>query len=412
MPATGRCYVCFRPRDACFCAAIPSIQNQTHVLILQHRREQFHRFNTGRIVQQALRNSQLVVDYTVNLADRLQLMPRAGLLYPEPSSPLISDVPPHDRPEQLVVLDGTWHHARTLIRQIPALKQLPRYRLAPSEPSRYRIRREPNAASLSTVEATVAALRILEPETRGFDQLLRAFDTMVEDQLAHPGSVDATRRYKARTQRTFKNIPRVLLGNLEHVVVAYGEAPPGERGSKGPAGPPISWLAERLGTGERFSCLLHPPRPLDDVFLAHLRLARGDFASAMSLDEARRRWSNFRRAEDVVIVLRPGTARLFSYLAQGHETCLLLKSIDLDARPGQAELDAAAPVLESPDDLALNCSRAGRRLAESIALVRHFNRLANAQLRERDLPQTFVPWRGYVDEWEPLRLAAQEPDCR
>ena len=185
----------------------------------------------GFIVQKALRNSQLLADQTRNLAQRLGLKPRAGLLYPGPAALLISDLPAEQRPEQLVVLDGTWPNVKTLLSGIPALQTLPRYRLAPSAPSRYRIRREPNATSLSTIEAAVAALRILEPETDGLDRLLRAFDTMVENQLAHPGSASG-QRFRERRVRSFSNIPLALQGDLKNIVVAYGEAAAGERGCK------------------------------------------------------------------------------------------------------------------------------------------------------------------------------------
>src|SRR3954468_16996079 len=136
-----RCYVCFRPKETCFCASIPTIDNRTEVLILQHRRERFHPFNTARIIQKALRNSHLLADHTNNLAMQLRLKPRAGLLFPGPTALLVSDLTFEQRPEQLVVLDGTWHQAKTLVRAIPALQSLPRYRLAPTVPSRYRIRR-------------------------------------------------------------------------------------------------------------------------------------------------------------------------------------------------------------------------------------------------------------------------------
>src|SRR5437773_3307820 len=128
----GRCYGCFRPKGDCFCAAIPAIANRTEVLILQHTRERFHAFNTARMVHRALRNSSLLVDYTADLAARLRLGPRAALLYPQGDAELISDLPPDQRPEQLVILDGTWHHAKTFVRDIAALRDLPRYRLAPS----------------------------------------------------------------------------------------------------------------------------------------------------------------------------------------------------------------------------------------------------------------------------------------
>ena len=344
------------------------------MLILQHRRERFHPFNTARIVHKSLRNSRLLVDHLGNLARRVRFEPRAGLLYPGASAQLISDVPPDQRPGQLVVLDGTWHHAKTLLREIPALRLLPRYALAPTSPSRYRIRREPHNSALSTVEAAVAALRILEPETGGFDQLLRAFDAMVEGQLANAAYANSP-RFQKRRNRTFKNIPMVLLGDLRNIVVAYAEAPAGQRGCKRNAGPPIYCVARRLVTGESFSCALNPPCPLDDAFLGHLELSREDFAGAVSLSEARERWAQFRRPDDIVAVFQPGTARLFSYLSVDGESCLVLKSVDLASDEHHSSLEdllAAEGILEIP---AQQPGRAGKRLANAIALVQHLNEL-------------------------------------
>ena len=118
----------------------------------------------------------------------LPILPGAVLLYPGKQSKLLTELSPMQRPTQLVILDGTWHHAKTLYRDIPQLHTLPQYRLAPATPGQYRIRLEPTATSLSTVEATVAALKFLEPETEGFEQLLGAFNLMVEQQLAHPNA--------------------------------------------------------------------------------------------------------------------------------------------------------------------------------------------------------------------------------
>ena len=130
-----RCYACFRPQSDCFCDTIPLIDNQMDVLILQHTRERFHAFNTARIVRKALRNSHLLVGHTQEFAAMcLPLQPRAGLLYPGPEARLISDVSPEQYPDQLVILDGTWHHAKTLFRDIPALHALPRFRLTPRFP--------------------------------------------------------------------------------------------------------------------------------------------------------------------------------------------------------------------------------------------------------------------------------------
>lgn len=370
----GRCYDCFRPRDACFCHVIPRIANRTDVMILQHRREWFHPFNTARIVHRSLARSQLLVDRPMNMSRRLQLQPGAALLFPLEPARLLSEVPEAERPPQLVILDGTWHQAKVLMRDVPALHALPRFRLAPPAPSRYRIRREPTDTCLSTVEAIAAALQMLEPDTPGMRHLLDAFEFMIDSQLKHPRSVAAARFSKRRSE-TASYIPQALLNGLDNVIVAYGESAPGKRGKKRIPEPPISWVAQRLGDGEAFAHTIVPPRPLDDSFLKHAALTCEDFTSALSLDEARRRWNTFQRPKDVVVVYQPGTARLFSYLAGAAASCLVLKSVGWKALEERLASDGmfAAP----HETLHPRLGRASERLAETIALVRRLNALAN-----------------------------------
>ena len=172
---------------------------------------------------------------------------------------------------------------------------------------------------------------------------------------------------------------------MENIVVAYGESAAGQRGCKRTEGPPIYWVAHRLGSGETFSCTLIPPRPLNDVFLGHLELTRANFEQASSLDEARRRWAQFQRPSDVVAVFHPGSARLFSYLAGDRKRCLVLKSVDLEAKPSRPALERFLPSPKIPVATAHIPGRAGQRLAGAIAYVRHLNALANARLREEPL---------------------------
>jgi len=287
-------------------------------------------------------------------------------------------LPAEQHPEQLIVLDGTWHHAKTLFREIRALHSLPQYRLAPTSPSHYRIRRAPSGTALSTIEAVATALQMIEPETKGFDQLLRAFDAMVQGQLAHAGS-HASPRFRKRQKRTFNNVPLTLLGDLSNIVVAYGEAPAGQRGCRQVSEAPIYWVARRLVSGETFSCALNPPRPLDDTFLGHLELTRDHFATAVSLDEARKRWAQFRRTNDVVTVLLPGTARLFSFLAAANEPCLVLKSVDLESNGCRSTLDDLLSAYQTRVGPSRHSSRADKRLASTIALVQSLNALGNGR---------------------------------
>jgi DTW domain-containing protein YfiP len=376
----GRCYGCFRPRGDCFCAVIPTIENQTEVLILQHRRERTHPFNTARIVRKSLQNASLIVDNIDQLAARLSLKPRAGLLYPGPGAPLLADVPVAERPEQLVILDGTWHQTKTMLRDIPALQTLPRYRLAPASPSRYGIRREPSAMLISTLEATIAALRVLEPELRGLEQLMDAFLSMVDRQLAHPKTGYGSRT-RLRAKRTFRNIPVSLVGNLTNVVVAYGESASRRSDKDRTPRMPVSWVAQRLGTGERFSCLIQPQFPLQESFLGHLELSREDFSQALSLDEARDAWQAFLRPDDSVAVYNQAVARLLTHLGEPSTPCLVLRSVDFNAQQHYTSLDellAAEGIDVAP---AQHPGRAGKRLANVTAFVRHLNVLGNEAIR-------------------------------
>lgn len=378
LPRT-RCYDCFRPLADCVCASIPVIRNRTDVLLLQHRRERFHPFNTARLVRRSLSNSTFLVDHTRRLAERLELKPHAGLLFPGSDATLLADLPADRRPEQLVIVDGTWHQAKTLVRDIPALRALPQFRLAPAAPSRYRIRREPTAQSLSTVEAVVAALRVLEPQTSGFEQLLRAFDEMVERQLTHSRLEHSPRRL-ANRNRTPRNIPLAILGDLANVVVAYGESAEGERGARPDAPPPLFWVAERMVSGERFTSAIRPEAELRDPFLERLELTREEFAAAPSLAETRSRWAAFLRPADRVAVYHRGAARLLERLGAGPAPCLVLKAIDFNPSRRYRTLDELIAAERLVIDPPRHAGRAGRRLANAKALVLHLHALATANV--------------------------------
>ena len=80
------------------------------MLILQHRREKLHPFNTARILQRSLLNSRLLADHIDGLAQTLAEMTfsdEAALLYPSEGSQLLEELNQDDLPKQLIVLDGT-----------------------------------------------------------------------------------------------------------------------------------------------------------------------------------------------------------------------------------------------------------------------------------------------------------------
>lgn len=306
-----RCYQCFRPRPHCFCEAIPRIDNRTNVLILQHMRERSHPFNTARIVRNSLSRCQLIADYNDRLGNRpLPIQPDAGLLFPSDDAAPLDALTPSELPSQLVIVDGTWSQAQTIVRDVPQLQRLPRFRLSPSSPGRYRIRREPDDQSLSTLEATVSALRIMDGPSPGLDQLLAAFERMVQRQLPYPQAYRAQRR-KRQTDRA-SGIPHALLQPPETLVVAYGEATPLDRSTRAVPRLPVNWFAERLGTGERFSCFLKQDRPLDDEALRHMGAFAEDFTQGVDRTEFAISWRRFLRPGDTLIVYHSRTLQMLS----------------------------------------------------------------------------------------------------
>jgi len=180
------CYACCKPRVACICASIERVANQTGIIILQHPRERRHAVGTERIARLGLATVRVepCTPWADGAAIRARLPPRTALLYPAARARQLATLPADERPRHLVVLDGTWFHAQKIYDAHPWLRALPPVSLTPGTPSRYRIRREPQAWCVATIEPIVDALRILEPQTRGLDGLLRCFSAMIDRQAA------------------------------------------------------------------------------------------------------------------------------------------------------------------------------------------------------------------------------------
>lgn len=179
----AECYRCFKPQVTCICRSVERVANRTAITILQHPRERFHAIGTVRIARLGLAKVRIepCAPWTDTSAVSAALPAATALLYPGPGARDLATLPVGERPRHLLILDGTWFHAKKIYDAQPWLQTLPHVSLTTSEPSRYgSIRREPRADYVATVEAIVHALRILEPHTRGLDGLLRSFSAMVE----------------------------------------------------------------------------------------------------------------------------------------------------------------------------------------------------------------------------------------
>lgn len=194
------CPRCTRPLSHCLCALIPALPSRTRVLILQHPSEVQHALNTARLAALGLTNAQLRIGEVFSDLTQLLNPPgyRSVLLFPgEQALALTQLLSTRDAGAlQLVVPDGTWRKARKLLHCNPELAALPRVVLATGLQSRYRLRKAPMPGALSTLEAIVSALEVLEAPAK-FEALLKPFEALIDAQISAMGAETFARNHGA-----------------------------------------------------------------------------------------------------------------------------------------------------------------------------------------------------------------------
>lgn len=171
--------------------------HRTEVLVLQHPQEQRQAKNSVALLRLSLTGCEVVVGER-HAPEALQsLLWRPGretrLLYPDvPAAPAPAGSgsgAPGERdglPLRLVVIDATWRKSLRLLLEHPALAALPRLALGTPAPTRYRaIRAARRDDQVSTLEATVQALALIEGPAFDGAPLLDAFGRFVQAVAAH-----------------------------------------------------------------------------------------------------------------------------------------------------------------------------------------------------------------------------------
>jgi tRNA-uridine aminocarboxypropyltransferase len=193
------CLRCLRPADFCYCELLPALTSRTKVVLLQHPREARLAICSAWLTHLALAGSELVRGVRFDADPRVRehvARPGAALLFPGEGA-VDARARADDPPSVLLVVDGTWHQARKVLRQNPVLAALPRVAIAPERASAYgALRREPAEGCLSTAEAVALALGILERDPGRFAPIVEAFRETVAWQLACAGGVRRAPRHR------------------------------------------------------------------------------------------------------------------------------------------------------------------------------------------------------------------------
>jgi tRNA-uridine aminocarboxypropyltransferase len=377
------CARCRRPATVCYCSALPRIDTATRVVILQHPRERDMPIGTARMASLCLPQAELHVGVRwVSDAVARSLADPARppiLLYPGPGARDILREPPRG-PVTLVVVDGTWSQARSVVRDNPVLQGLPRYAFATPEPSHYRIRREPRAEYVSTIEALMHVLGVLEGDPARFRSLLDPLYAMVDAQLACQAS--APRRGVRQVRRARPRVPRVpdaITARFADLVCVVGEAnawpyrgPRRDRATRAEHDELVHWVAHRVATGETFELIMAPERPLSPSTTFHIELPEAALLAGVSRSSLAARFAAFSRPGDLHCAWGHHGLDLAAAAGLG-----VVDRVDLRAAAHRlahrklGSLEGYAATLDSSPAAAapLAAGRAGRRLGLLVQLI-------------------------------------------
>ncbi len=373
------CLRCRRPARYCWCAHLTAIETRTRVLLLQHPRERDVPIGTARMASLCLPNSELHVGIhwgehgAVQRALRDPSRPTA-LLFPGADARDVTVDPPRED-LTLVVVDGTWTNARKVVQANPTLAALPRLSITPAEPSQYRIRREPAAQCVSTIEALVYVLGALEGDVERFRPMLTPFRAMIDAQVACAETQRNGRMRKPRGARPPKEPVTAPLRAAKVVcVAAEGNVWPHEPGvSRAPE--LIHLAAVRLDTGERFEAVARPEGPLAPGTPRQTGLDASSLTQAPPRDAMLRAWTEFLRDDDVLCMWGDHPAALLDAAGAPVPSRVIdlrvLARVMAHGRVGTATEFLASRGVTVDEAASLGVGRAGRRLAHAVAVAQH-----------------------------------------
>ncbi|MEX2335147.1 MAG: DTW domain-containing protein, partial [Pseudohongiella sp.] len=95
---------------------------------------------------------------------------------------------------------ASWGRSLRMLNVFPALTSLPKFSLGELPVSRYRIRKQPAIDAVSTLEAIVHTLHLLEP-ARDFSAMLTTMDWVVDQQIRRMGNKVYQANYLLRQRK-------------------------------------------------------------------------------------------------------------------------------------------------------------------------------------------------------------------
>jgi len=308
------CPACRRPRVVCHCDLVRPRATRTRLLLLQHARESRMPIGTARLAHLGLSSSTLLAgtrfDDDPAVEAWLASAPNAHVLFPGAGARDIASLAPAATapdapPPALVVVDGTWWQAQKLLRLNPRLASLPRVAFTPAAPSQYRIRKQPDAFCVSTIEALAEVLTVVEPEGAPYDDLLAPFHAMVEGQLRFAQEVKSERHAQAKRARALSrkpSFPERVREVWDRLVCVQGEANAWPAAlAERPAPELVHWVAHRMRDDRRFDAVIAPEGALAPSTPQHVGLTADQIAHGLTRETWLAAWASFLAPDDILV---------------------------------------------------------------------------------------------------------------
>lgn len=156
----------------CICHLIPNVEGQTDLVLLTHENELSRDTNTGKLLQQSLKQCESFVwQRKTPPADLIALLEdetrQPFLLFPSEESMECQQAVLNEASNQkplFIILDGTWQEAKKMLNKSPWLKTIPQVHLDITSESSYTLRRNQDSGHLCTCEVGVELLKALGEE--------------------------------------------------------------------------------------------------------------------------------------------------------------------------------------------------------------------------------------------------------
>ncbi len=200
------CPACCRPPAYCYCSRITNVVNTWPVFILQDVREARHPIGTARIATLSLSRAEMAAldpaspDKSADFLDSIFSRPliNPALIYPGDDASPLHDLAPGGSyaggPRDLLFIDASWGRSLRMMKVFPALGALPLYAFTDIPVSRYRIRKQPTAGAVSTLEAIAYVLQQVEADL-DCQPMLATMDWVIDQQIKRMGSEIYHRNY-------------------------------------------------------------------------------------------------------------------------------------------------------------------------------------------------------------------------